>query len=435
MRILINTKQLAKSFTMCLLIFLFFRPESYVIGQRLYNYTSYLIVFFSFFSIVYLLIGTRTGLYTLKKPIRWFWLLYFWCLGGSTALNRLLDREESIINAIIFLGTMTLYIVCAEIAVSKNPKQFLFCYMLVGGIMCSLNVYTIFKYGYSGGMNSLTQYFGTNLTQNYFLLGEDNSTYYMAWPTLVITWIYYFKYNQTKSMGLWAIFYTIINIISYVYMWSIVAAIACISVPVTLILFLRKINDEKKSRRHGFRIEEKKILLCFFDFYWIVGLVFNCLIGHNVITDFVGQFSAKYLNKTITLSNRTAIWKRSLEYVRKSILFGYGNEPNQVTMNKIILNHTHNLYLETLYRGGIIGLVILVIAFVILARRVSKAKQTGIYMWLQLMLFFFLLFASMDFAFYRYHFLILIVLLEHSEIFEDIGIKRRNDNSKQCQSS
>lgn len=417
----LDKRSLVNDCLICILIFLFFRPEAYVIGQHLYNIISYGIVFTCIVAISYMFFVSKLNRIRITKSTKGFIVLYSWCLGGASLVNWFVGRKIDFNVAIIFLATVMLYSIICEVGLTKNPERFLFFYMLVGSLMCALNAFTIFKYGYSGGMNSVKAYSGMAMSQNYFLLGEDNATYYMTWPTLVVMWFYYFRYNRTRLMRVWAIVYTVLNVCAYIYMWSIVAAVACISVPITLILFLKRIRTkkEKKNRLH-IKFGDMQIKIGLMDYYWIGGIAFSCLMAYQVITDFIGRFAMMYFNKSLTLSGRTRIWERSLRYIRESLLIGYGNEPYSVSISKIILNHTHNLYLETLYRGGIIGLMLLISAFILLSIDVSRTKKTGIYAWLQLMLFIFLLFTSLDFAFYRYHFMIIVILLAHSELYDEI---------------
>ena len=399
--------------TICILGFLlFFHPARYVIGGTINNLINIITFVVAGALIICSLLLRHFG-YRMKKSIQIIWALYFWCLVGSSIINIIIGREIDYADTVVFFSIATAFILLCDIGIWYSPEKTMRCFLLVGITVCTLNAFTVFLYFNHGGMNHSTIEYGRTLTKNYFLLGEDNATYFWSWPVLVVTWFYYYRYSKSKFFRISALAFTIILSASYLYVWSAMAMVACISVPIVLFIFIRGLNREKKGKR----IRNHKGIQ--FWYMWILGLLFNMLLSLQVILPLFQPIIVKVFHKPATLSSRTFIWERSLVQISQSPLFGYGSEPAELTTRKILINHTHNLFLETLYRGGWVALIILVLFFIILTIESSRVRTSILYKYLIIMVFAFLIYSSVYFAFYRYHYLILYILMAHTELFGD----------------
>lgn len=79
------------------------------------------------------------------------------------------------------------------------------------------------------------------------------------------------------------------------------------------------------------------------------------------------------LHRDMTLSKRTKIWEQSVGWIARSPLFGYGVETTDVKHAKIIaINSCHNYFLDLLYFGGVILLVITMVLFFMTIRRMYR---------------------------------------------------------------
>ena len=69
-----------------------------------------------------------------------------------------------------------------------------------------------------------------------------------------------------------------------------------------------------------------------------------------------------FFQKDPTLTGRTLIWERAVEYIANSPILGYGYSGNFTLTNGFILSSTgqsaHNYYLDLLLRGGLIQLLL-----------------------------------------------------------------------------
>lgn len=85
------------------------------------------------------------------------------------------------------------------------------------------------------------------------------------------------------------------------------------------------------------------------------------------------------LHKSITLSTRTLIWERSVNWIKKSPIYGYGVESAEVKFPKIrALNSCHNYYLDYLYYGGVIMLIIVLLLFYVSVKNLGQIKDNKI---------------------------------------------------------
>lgn len=74
-----------------------------------------------------------------------------------------------------------------------------------------------------------------------------------------------------------------------------------------------------------------------------------------------GFFIRNILGKDLTFTKRTGIWDQALEKIKDSLLFGYGQNKNNLYITLKLKTHrnAHNIILQTLLRGGLVALVAL----------------------------------------------------------------------------
>lgn len=407
----VTHKRLKKSqfrFIWTLSMLLFFMPASYIVSRTTTRAINILIICDSLLMCC-IAISLGKGGYNIKKTSIAILALYFWCLLGSSFINSLNGNQIDYNSAIGSTATVIAFCLLCDIGFSCYPKITLQSFLMIGITACSINAITIFLYKNSGGLNPQAwqrfNEYGGIMSKNYYYLGEDNASYFWAWPVLVISWFYYYAYSHKIFMKAICWAYTLLLIMSYRYVWSVLSLIACTSVPFVLFLLLSKLKKTNKDTA----IKDKVVFP--FDIGWISGLVFNFMLSAGMIISYFVPIIQQYLNKDATLSRRTFIWERSFQYIGKSFFIGYGSEPTAVSYNKILINHTHNLGLETMYRGGIVGLILFCVMLIAVSRE-SKSTQNIVFnQYLRMMIILFIFFSSIYFAYYRYHYLIILILL------------------------
>ena len=389
--------------------FLFFKPAQYIIGSELNTLINYIVLLVSIALACFGAFLKKFG-YRMNRFCIPVFFLYFWCLLGSSAMNSLRGYPIDYSGALVSFSHMLSLVLICDIGLWYSPKKLLNSFLSIGIFVCSINALTLFMYYKRGGMNP--GYTAGELVSKYYFLGTDNQSYFWTWPVLVVTWMYYFMFNAKRGFLSIAVGFTLLVSASYIYTWSVLAAIACILVPCCALIFIRRIGKQKKVKK------EKKTALQF-SLLWKIAVVIDTLIPTGVLLNYVVLFSQSILRKSATLSRRILIWERSIQYILKSPLIGYGNEPMSTSISKLLVNHTHNLLLETLYRGGIIGLLLFVLTMYALSKRTKVISGSTVYLFLSVMVFVFLVCSSMYFAYYRYHFLILMLIMAHTELFEN----------------
>lgn len=418
----------------CLLL-IYFRPANYVMGATLYKGFSMLLIvvgivllLFSVVQAIFRVTTRNKSFYAPSLPVIILLLLYFWNLLGSSLLNVAKGNTMQTSSALISAFTAIGFILLTDYGLFYNPKRYTGCFVAVGSIMCLLNDFTMLLLKNSGGLQAdavSSRGMGID-TSNFYFLAEDNATFFWAWPVFVAVWLYYYLYDNRKSIKIFALFYSVVTIAAYVYVWSVLAMLCFIVTAAVLVLCCRKLEKPKNKRL------KKKHQISKMGIGFIAAMVFNYEMAVNLLFQKYSYYIETYLHKSATLNGRLGIWQKALEYIGKSPLIGYGYEPNEVSIIKIGINHTHNILLETIYRGGAIGLILFVAFFIIMGIKGKKTQDVPIYFFLIICVTLFLFMTTFEFAYYRYVHMFIFVILCHPEIFRkrpffvEQALQRRN---------
>lgn len=84
----------------------------------------------------------------------------------------------------------------------------------------------------------------------------------------------------------------------------------------------------------------------------------------------------KVLRKKLNFSGRSEIWDRTLSHIYQKPILGFGTEDTLIKSIKIGKSTAHNHYLDTIYNGGIIYLIIIFIIVYLSVREIIKNKET-----------------------------------------------------------
>lgn len=407
----VKTRISKKTLKYVLLLLLYFRPAVYVLGSSVYRVGTAGLIVELFYLVLVALLKHRNNRYQLSGVAGMLLMIFSWCLMGSTVLNYFSGTDVSFNDAITFTATAAGFILLVDLGVSDSPKTFLKSFVIVGSIACFINAITIFLYAGRGGMNRSAILSGGH--QTYYFLAEDNATMYWSWPVIAVMWLYLFQFNNSKKMLAWNIVCTVTICAAYAFVRSLTATLGTIAL-IFLVLRYRKAGNKKRRGVH-FKQGSPQ-----FYFYWISSVVIDYVAAVSQSWTKYAYLLELYFNKSATASGRTTIWKKSVYYIKQSWLIGYGQESIAYSVSKLRINHTHNFLLETFYRGGAIAAAMWVILFIYISQK-SKKVHNQIYSFLMLSVFLFLLMAVVDFAYYRYPYLILFILLGHTEIFKEEG--------------
>lgn len=112
------------------------------------------------------------------------------------------------------------------------------------------------------------------------------------------------------------------------------------------------------------------------NYYLLASALITVLLSAFRLNRYFEFFISRILEKSVTFSNRMTIWERSIHYIRKSPVIGYGIESNNIKYLKIhALNSCHNYFFDFLYYGGVILLVLVLILIIITVSKMYKNNK------------------------------------------------------------
>jgi len=85
------------------------------------------------------------------------------------------------------------------------------------------------------------------------------------------------------------------------------------------------------------------------------------------------------LHKELSFSGRVSIWNQSLFYILQSPWIGNGSEENQALIRKIVLESTHNFYLQTMYNVGVLGMLFVAAWLIYFGCELKKGQSKQMY--------------------------------------------------------
>lgn len=374
----VQEKKIVYLFIFVLLIF----PRSF---QQFMPYIHYLINVLKGISVLFLTV------YFIKKKQKFSLFskcvfFYFGYLFLMTILN-----NESIIN--FFKSYYFNYgiILFGELIFKDKDKNFyiekladIFLIFNIVNLLCMIICKIIY------GVYYFDEFYNT------FLLGSDNRfILYIITPILAYNYLYLSENKQNALLKLIVIY--IVGLLSLFFTWSAAALV------VACLLFFSNVLTlymKKKSWHIEFPIK----VLIFLVFILNIGIVFFKI--QNIFEFLIVDI----LHKSLHLSYRTYIWDIAINFLNNDfvrLIFGHGffNTSELFTFTavnslgqEIILssNHLHNLLINTLYFGGIVGTSMYAYFYYRIVKEVNEIKTntylknilTIIFVFLNLLLIF-----------------------------------------------
>ena len=200
--------------------------------------------------------------------------------------------------------------------------------------------------------------------QNIYLLGQDNRFILYIIPTLLG---YYYLNINNKSGKIGMIMTYIIGVVTLAVVWS-VASLAILIIIGLGFLVLTVAN------KYDIKINSYIIL--------ILLITLSVTIVFFKIQNCFENFIVNVLHKSITLSYRTIMWDDAKEMLIKNpvnLIFGFGYFDTQDSFihMPIKVNHLHNIIMDPLFAGGIIGLTIYIGNLCIISNSINKISENN----------------------------------------------------------
>lgn len=199
-------------------------------------------------------------------------------------------------------------------------------------------------------------YRGTMYSANWFLGYYNIHTRYFI-PALMIAYMYMnYTGKRVRTYLLTAVIF-----LSAILVWSGGVIVSLGGMAITYILF--------KNRTRIFN---------YFN-YWTIHLIFFVLIIVMKLQNYFRWLIDDVLGKWRSLEGRMLVWQTDMELIKKSFLVGYGVEYDDARRRYFFWAvHSHNQLLETLYEGGIIYLILMIVIIVMAGQHLNRYKNNEI---------------------------------------------------------
>ena len=313
--------------------------------------------------------------------------------------------EKTAMQAAHFVG-FALYL---DLVLKNNPKEVFRSMLNILTFLVTLNfVITLVM---PEGLYA-TEYFDNN-----YLLGYDNQNINFMLPTLILVLL---KHECDRPCLGQVVFTFSVVLATAIRIWSGMTLVVVVLTAVFAVLLLGR--KGRPSRRSGNVFNFLNLLLL--NIAICIGLLFF------QIQNYFAFFIEGVLHKSLTLTGRTEIWARTIEFVKQAPLFGYGKEDYAFRAVKHGFNpgypaglHCHNRFLETMYMGGVVLMAIYGYILFYAARCLYKLRHTKTAKILSFGLFIYMFGMLTEFYDYCLLFWGLLVMAENCKILE--GLKHK----------
>ena len=377
-------------FKMLLYIFLlipFFQIEYLTITYPVFSSIYKILLLFSEISIILLYLkGNKLSKITLYVTIFELVLIFASILNSSEVSTQ--------INVAIKLISLTCLI---DYGVKNDTKNFINAFLLLLEILIYSNFISILIY--PDGM------YDTHLQSYNWILGYDNShIIYFITPF----YISYINKMLNKNQNFRFVLLTIISMLSVFIRFS-ATSIVGYSLILLFMIFNKTLKNIKIFNIYNYLITN--LILFFAIVIFRVQNLFSYLI-------------VNILHKDLTFTNRTGIWDRTIAYINKSILFGYGLEPSTIrsTKNNFIYGiNAHNFILEIMYQGGILALISFVAILISACKKLYKYKNNMVSKVVSFVIFVLFLMMITEYYNIQFIFIVLVFAFNIEYIIKKIG--------------
>lgn len=289
----------------------------------------------SFFNVAKIVLFVLGFIYVVKARVYSKMTLCIFGYVSIYILSTILNNGNLRTAFNICIGILGVYL-WSEFFICKMPNMFLRTYLNYMFIMIVANLVTtiLFPMGLS-----LNKYNGYEVR----LIGIDNSLASMLYPTVIISYLQYYrkKIDKSRVKTLLAIV-----IATEFLVFSATSIIGLIPILWGFYVLNGKEHDLK------FDLNLKKIILFYFAAFYFI----NVSLSNSIVTTFI----ANVFHKSVNFSGRTYIWEKSLEIISSRILWvGYGAYDKELLRTMYFLPaNCHSFLFELIIDVGISGLLL-----------------------------------------------------------------------------
>lgn len=261
--------------------------------------------------------------------------------GGRTS-----STFKALLDAVgVFLVVETFY--------SKDSKSFLIGGTSLYAIIAIASLASVFLF--PDGL-----YRGNNgIYSAYYLYGHKNDILFNLFPGLAFAMLYSIKEKSKLSVVIATVFFLVVfaNVNT---LHSATSSLACVVLYACYLLAFKG----KLIKINGLALIS------------IVIFVFWFILTGGVQSLFSGFFNA--MDRDLTFSSRTLIWERAIKAISQQPYFGFGAEELAITQIRFGgFSTPHNFALAELFYGGVVGLILILIAVGNCVAKVSSVKSSS----------------------------------------------------------
>lgn len=405
----INKESITKGLFAFLIFLILIEPAAcsqFVISARIYTYLQYIIF------VVVCFVGFQGGFR--NKIVSLLLCIYYLYLFLITLINH--GRVHAIfVQAVHFIG-LALFI---DMVIKNNPEELFRSALNILTILVVANCIIIFVY--PEGLYETVYY------KNNYLLGYDNQNINFMLPAMVLVLLKHECYKRCYGH------------ILLIYLSSIMTAVKIwsgMTLVVTGVLSLFAIFYLIGLRRNG-KPQILSDLVFNFRTLFVIDIGVNISLVLFRLQYLVRHLIEDLLHKDISLTNRTMIWDKTLEFIKLNPVLGYGREDYAERAlkfgfkeNSPVGLHAHNRLLETFYSGGVILFSLFVGIIIYVASKLYRFKETAFAKILSFGLFVYLM--GMTTEYYEYCIWLwgILVIAENSEALYAMNQKMTGKNNQ-----
>ena len=192
------------------------------------------------------------------------------------------------------------------------------------------------------GLYRITSYTGLGSNPAYLLGHRNNAVEYLI-PLCGLVTI------KNKCEGrIWSLnmlFVLVISSLSAIYTWSANEILCMTFIVLSLIVYGRKGLKLYSIRR-----------------FLILSAILSSVLILIGVLPFMQYFIVSVLKKSATLTGRTRIWTKALLSISEKIILGHGVQSSLYNyLHLSMISSCHNYFLDFLYLGGVLTLVVIVV--------------------------------------------------------------------------
>ena len=320
----------------------FYLPNSDSVPSKVYILWFYLSLFVSVCAVGMYLFNTIRFKKKVKINYVIMALFYTYMYGFTSFFSDYANFETY--KCIYFVGFITLL----EFAVEYfKEKEVITAYLKAGIIATLIYGLSYIKYfnvvgGMHHGQRKRLSYGYVITEQNWYFFTYDNASVFIFLPIAAVFVYYCIRFDKSKFKL--CLLYEIMVFLMYLLKSAATAEAIFLLFIIASTYYFYKLSKNEKIK---FDLDYKKTWLLII----VVFLLVLTIVGSDLAYTVAGFFG-----KDGSFTGRDAIWNRAKELIAQSPIFGYGMEDVFFKTMRLIYSHCHNILLEILYDGGIVGL-------------------------------------------------------------------------------